>query len=119
MGKACAHLAVFPAKPDMNESTLTLFIPDERAIHPIDEVARFTHVPRHTIAIYCRWGLIAPAGDPDINGWFFNDDAIRTLRRIEYLRQERGVNLAGIRLVFELLAEVERLREEVRFLRER
>ena len=78
MGKACAHLAVFPAKPDMNESTLTLFIPDERAIHPIDEVARFTHVPRHTIAIYCRWGLIAPAGDPDINGWFFNDDAIRT-----------------------------------------
>jgi MerR family transcriptional regulator, heat shock protein HspR len=98
-------------------TALSLFEPDPRVAYPIEEVARLTHLPRHTIGVYCRWGLLRPAQDPDSGGWFFGDDAIRTLRRIEYLRQERGINLAGIRMIFDLVAELDQLREELRFLR--
>ena len=38
------------------------------------------------------------------------------LRRIEWLRVEHGLNLAGLRIISELSREVERLREEVRAL---
>lgn len=98
-------------------TTLTLFEPDPRVVYPIEEVARITHLPRHTIAVYYRWGLVRPTLDPDTGGWFFGEDAIRMLRRVEHLRHDRGVNLAGIRMIFDLLSEVEQLREEVRFLR--
>ena len=103
----------------MNDTTLTLFLQDAGVVHSIDELSRITHVPRHTIALYCRWGLIEPSGEPETSGWFFDHESIRTVRQIEYLRQERGVNLAGIRMVFDLLTEVEHLRDEVRFLRQR
>ncbi len=102
----------------MNETSLAFFSPDAGALHSIGELAHITQVPRHTIAIYCRWGLLTPVGDPDTQGWFFDTEAIRVLQRIEYLRHDRGVNLAGIRVVLELAAEVERLREELRFFRQ-
>jgi DNA-binding transcriptional MerR regulator len=76
-------------------------------------------VPRHQIAIYYKYGLLSPAMDPDTGGWFFNDEAIHALRRIESLRAACDLNLAGIKLVLELMREVEILNEEVRFLRRR
>jgi DNA-binding transcriptional MerR regulator len=48
----------------------------------------------------------------------FTEEAIYTLRRIEYLRTVHGFDLAWIRILFDLLDEVERLRAELRFLRD-
>ena len=45
------------------------------------------------------------------------DEGIRTLRRIESLRTACGVNLAGVKLILELINELEHLRAEVRFRR--
>lgn len=101
----------------MNDTSIAVFIPDAGALHSIEEIAHITQVPRHTIAIYCRCGLLAPVGDPEVHGWFFDTDALRMLQQIEHLRRDRGVNLAGIRMVLELAAEVERLRAELRFVR--
>jgi hypothetical protein len=39
------------------------------------------------------------------------------LRRIEYLRTAGGFNLVGMKLIIDLLREVERLREELNFRR--
>jgi len=44
-------------------------------------------------------------------------EGIRTLRRIESLRTACGVNLAGLKLILDLMNEVEYLRAEVRFRR--
>ena len=49
--------------------------------------------------------------------YHFNDDAIRVLRRVEYLRVACGLNLPGIKMALDLMNEVERLQAEVRFLR--
>ena len=51
--------------------------------------------------------------DPTCGGWWFDDEAIRALRRIEYLRADCGINLTGIKLIMDLTKELEMLRQEI------
>jgi chaperone modulatory protein CbpM len=97
-------------------TALQLFEPDARAVYTIETAANLAQVPRRLIAVYYKHGLVSPVMDPACGGWCFNDEAIRILRRIEYLRTACGINLAGIKLTINLMNEVERLRDEVRAL---
>ena len=54
-----------------------------------------------TLRIYEDEGLIAPARTPT-NIRLFSEDDIRRVLWIRHLTRERGVNLAGIRILFEL-----------------
>jgi hypothetical protein len=47
----------------------------------------------------------------------FTEEAIYTMRRIEHLRTVHGFVLAWLKIMFDLLDEVEHLRAELRFLR--
>ena len=80
-----------------------------------------TGFSRHTIAIFCRQGFVAPAEErPDTEvEWTFDDDALRMLRHLAQLHHRHGLDLDGLRLVGPILAELEALRSEVRFLRRR
>ena len=98
-------------------SALQLFEPAPETTYSIEEAARLAQVPRRIIAVYSRYGLVSPAADPDLGGWYFDDEGIRTLRQIERLRNSLGMSLVAVKLVLELGHEVERLRQEVRFLR--
>jgi len=98
-------------------TTLQLFEPDARAVYTLEAAARLTQLPRRLIAVYFRHGLVSPVMDPACSGWYFNDEAIRILRRIEYLRTTCGLNIAGIKLILDLAREVELLREELNFRR--
>ena len=98
-------------------TALQPFEPMGEDIYSIETVVHITQTPRHQIAVYCRHGLIAPVTAPERDGWWFDDEAIRALRRIECLRVDYDLNLAGLRFITELLREVERLHEEVRVLR--
>jgi DNA-binding transcriptional MerR regulator len=100
-------------------TTLQLFEPDARAVYTLEAAASLTQIPRRLIAVYFKHGLVSPVMDPACSGWYFNDEAIRILRRIEYLRSACGLNMAGIKLIMDLAAEVERLREELNFRRRR
>ena len=86
-------------------------------VYSIETVVHITRTPRHQIAVYCRHGLISPVTAPEREGWWFDHEAIRALRRIECLRVDYEMNLAGLRVISELFREVEQLREEVRTLR--
>jgi DNA-binding transcriptional MerR regulator len=106
--------------PDENAAqSLQLFEPTPDAVYPIEAVAHLVSTSRRTILIYCKHGLLTPVVDPADNGYYFNDEAIRMLRRIESLREICGNNLAAVRLILELSHEVERLSSEVRFLRQK
>ncbi|HLO34748.1 MAG TPA: MerR family transcriptional regulator [Candidatus Deferrimicrobium sp.] len=54
-----------------------------------------------TLRIYEDEGLICPARTPS-NIRLYSDEDIRRITWIRHLTRERGVNLAGIRLLFEL-----------------
>lgn len=96
-----------------------LFEPVGPVAYSIEAVAQLTQTPRFLIAVYCRHGLISPLAPPETEGWWFDDETIRTLRRIERLRADYGVNLHGLCLVAGLIEELEGLRAEARFLRGR
>jgi len=49
----------------------------------------------------------------------FTEEAILAVRQIEHIRVAHGIDLSWIKTIFDLLDEVERLRAEVRFLRNR
>lgn len=109
----------------MNENTpplsssLRLFEPVAREVYSIETVAHLTQTPRHLIAVYCRHGLIAPIAPPEHGGWWFDDEAIRVLRHVQRLRDALRLELPALRVVIELQREIDRLGEEVRFLRSR
>ena len=98
-------------------SALEVFEPAAGSIYSIEQTARLAGVPRRAIAVYFRYGLVSLAADPDVGGWYFDDEGIRTLRQIERLRNSLGMSLTAVKLVLQLSHEVERLRQEVRFLR--
>ena len=97
---------------------LQLFEPAPEAVYTIEATANLAHTGRHRILVYYKQGLVSPVVAPECGGFYFNDEGVRTLRRIEYLRTNRGINMTGIRMILELQNEIERLRNEVRFLRE-
>ena len=94
---------------------LQVFEPGGQTVYTIDVAARLAQVPRRLIVLYYKHGLVESVTDPAGGGWYFDDEAIRIVRRIEYFRSVCGMNLAGIKLVMALTDEVERLRAELRF----
>ncbi len=104
----------------MNEEITHSNAPEnEPYLHAIEEVVNITGFSRHTIAIFCRQGFVAPVESPSVTDveWTFDDDALRMLRYLAQLHQHHGLDLEGLGLVGPLIAELETLRSEVRFLR--
>jgi DNA-binding transcriptional MerR regulator len=93
------------------------FEPDPHTAYTIEMTAHLVDVPRHAIFVYYKHGLVSPVVDPGCGGYYFNDEAIRTLRRVEHLRTNCGVNLAGIKMILDFMKKVEQLESEVGFLR--
>jgi DNA-binding transcriptional MerR regulator len=98
---------------------MELFQPKPNVLYSLDATAHLAGVPRRSILIYCRAGLVRPVVQPPYGVMEFTEEAIYTLRRIEYLQTVHGLDLAWLKTLFDLLEEVERLHAELRFLRNR
>ena len=96
---------------------LEVFQPKPNVLYSLDAAAQLAGVPRRSILIYCRAGLVRPVLLPPYGLMAFTEEAVQTVRRIESVRAVHGLDLAWIKTLFDLLDEVERLRAEVRFLR--
>jgi MerR-like DNA binding protein len=92
------------------------FQPPPNAVYTIEITSHLADVPRRTILHYCKHGLISSAVDPTNRGYYFDRRAIRDLRRIEGLRSVCGDDMAGIKIILDLMNEVERLQFKVRSL---
>ncbi|MGQ0615817.1 MAG: heat shock protein transcriptional repressor HspR [Acidimicrobiia bacterium] len=82
-----------------------------RALYVISVAAELAGVHPQTLRIYERKGLVDPARTGGGSRRYSEDD-IDQLRRIHELTDE-GLNLAGVKRVMALEAEVTRLRREV------
>ena len=98
-------------------SAVEVFHPQPNMLYSLDVAAHLAGVPRRAILIYCRAGLVQPVCLPPYGAMAFSDEAIHAVRRIEQVRAVHGLNVVLIKTMFDLLAEVESLRAEVRFLR--
>lgn len=84
-------------------------------LYNLETLARLagTH-PAH-VSNYIRLGLLDPvAGEGhDEREWRFDDSSLHTLRRIERLRSELGININGVAVVLELLRQIDDLQREM------
>jgi DNA-binding transcriptional MerR regulator len=97
---------------------LELFQPKPNVFYSLEATAHLAGVPRRSILIYCRAGIVRPVVQPPYGVMEFTEEAIYTVRRIEHLRTVHDIDLDMLKSLFELLDEVERLRAELRFLRD-
>lgn len=72
-----------------------------RPVYVISVAAGIVRAHPRTLRIYEDEGLLAPARTPT-NIRLYSENDIRRILWIRHLTRDRGVNLAGIRLLFEL-----------------
>ncbi len=89
---------------------------DRRAVYVISVAAELAGVHPQTLRIYERKGLVLPARTGGGSRRYSAAD-IAALQRIQELTDD-GLNLAGVKRVIELEAEVARLRHELAQVRE-
>lgn len=82
---------------------------EERAVYVISVAAELAGVHPQTLRIYERKGLLSPERTAG-NTRRYSDADIRRLRAIQDLTQREGVNLAGVRMIMRMQAELEDVR---------
>jgi MerR family transcriptional regulator/heat shock protein HspR len=78
-------------------------------VYIISIAAELAGVHPQTLRIYERKGLLSPQRTSG-NTRRYSERDIARLQTIQELTQRRGVNLAGVKLIMEMEAEIERLR---------
>src|SRR6187397_3605216 len=73
----------------------------QRPVYVISVAATLVAAHPRTLRIYEDEGLICPARTPT-NIRLYSDEDIRRIQWIRHLTRDRGVNLAGIKILFEL-----------------
>ena len=53
------------------QSALQLFEPDPQTVYTIEATAHFVDMPRRTILVYCKLGLVSPVVDPGVRRILF------------------------------------------------
>jgi MerR family transcriptional regulator/heat shock protein HspR len=84
-----------------------------RGVYMISVAAELAGMHPQTLRIYETRGLITPKRSPK-NTRLYSQEDVERLRRIQELTGELGMNLAGVERVFELEAEIERMRRRMR-----
>jgi MerR family transcriptional regulator/heat shock protein HspR len=90
---------------------------EERAVYIISVAAELAGVHPQTLRIYERKGLLAPKRTAG-NTRRYSERDIQLLRQIQDLTQESGINLAGVKRIIELQAQLEVLRAKTDELQE-
>ena len=99
------------------EAAIELYQPRPDTAYTIEVTARLTDLPRHAILVYYKHGLVSPVAASHESGYYFDDRAIRTLRRIGSLEATHGIGVSGIKMILSLMEEIEQLRSAIRVLR--
>ena len=73
----------------------------ERPVYVISVAASILSVHPRTLRIYEEEGLVCPARTPT-NIRLYSENDVRRIMWIRHLTQNLGVNLAGVRILFEL-----------------
>jgi MerR family transcriptional regulator/heat shock protein HspR len=82
---------------------------EDHAVYIISVAAELAGVHPQTLRIYERKGLLRPKRTSG-NTRRYSERDIRRLREILDLTQDRGINLAGVKMIIEMQAELEALR---------
>ncbi|WP_028045468.1 heat shock protein transcriptional repressor HspR [Cellulomonas sp. URHE0023] len=89
---------------------------DDAKVYVISVAAELAGMHPQTLRQYDRLGLVTPSRASG-RGRRYSLRDIATLREVQRLSQDEGVNLAGIKRILELELEIDGLRRQVEYLR--
>jgi MerR family transcriptional regulator/heat shock protein HspR len=89
----------------------------DRAVYVISVAAELAGVHPQTLRIYDRKGLLRPKRTEG-NTRRYSDADVELLRSIQALTQEEGINLAGVKRIMEMRAQMDELQRRVEELQE-
>ena len=84
-------------------------------LYRMREVLEVTGLTRRTLRVYEEAGLVAPAEREETTP-LYSEESVETIRRIQRLRDDLGVNLAGVQVILEMrhkILELQASLEEV------
>jgi len=93
-------------------------IDEERGVYMISVAAELADMHPQTLRVYEARGLIQPQRSPK-NTRLYSQRDVERLRRIQQMTSELGLNLAGVETVLEMEERVERMKAELKRMRER
>jgi DNA-binding transcriptional MerR regulator len=96
---------------------LHIVSPANQAPYTLEELARLGGVSPALAQRYLDEGLLEPIAGNARASWFFDDNTLFELRRIQRLRSELGVNIAGVAVIRELQRQIDELKTEIEQLR--
>lgn len=99
----------------MNDDTDALLmgiILEEEMQLSLAELSRACCVHAEYVIDLVEEGIIEPVNSGDAK-WRFPGESLKRVRTVANLQKDLGVNLAGVALVLELMAEVEQLRAQM------
>jgi hypothetical protein len=93
---------------------LTVINPEAGKLYDVRAAAKYTAVDPDGIRTYCREGWVRAIEYQENGEPLLDEDGIYWLRRIQGLRTEMRLEGPVLRIVLDLMQEVERLRQELR-----
>jgi MerR family transcriptional regulator/heat shock protein HspR len=85
---------------------------EDQGVYIISVAAELAGVHPQTLRIYERKGLLQPSRTAG-NTRRYSDRDIDRLRAIQTLTQDKGINLAGVKMIVEMENEIERMRRRM------
>ena len=93
---------------------LTVINPEAGKLYDVRAAAEYTAVDPDGIRTYCREGWVRAIEYQENGEPLLDEDGIYWLRRIQDLRTEMRLEGPVLRIVLDLMQEVERLRQQLR-----
>jgi MerR family transcriptional regulator, heat shock protein HspR len=94
---------------------IEISVEDDRGVFMISVAAELAHMHPQTLRMYEARGLIEPQRSPK-NTRLYSQHDVERLRHIQRLTSS-GLNLAGVEIVLDMEAEVERMKAKLERLR--
>ena len=98
--------------------TVRAEIDRDRGVFMISVAAELAEMHPQTLRMYEARGLITPKRSPK-NTRLYSQQDVERLRRIQRMTTDEGLNLAGVETVLALEEKLDRMRDEVKRMRER
>jgi len=102
------------SNPSQNPADLPTHYDESAPSYSLEVIAELAGVDTRTVLLYQKKGYLRPVSGDEERSAIFDTEALRQLRRIEHIRNTCVINEVGLRLVLDLLREVEFLRQERR-----
>jgi MerR family transcriptional regulator/heat shock protein HspR len=83
-----------------------------RKLYAAQELLQTAGITLRTLQVYEELGFVSPTRE-EADSCLYPEEALETLLRVQRLRRELGVNLAGVEVILEMRRKIEALQREL------